>query len=297
MHEWVQIIRNASREELKNAQYTDDSHSYGHLCRVSDLAVRFAEKEEAHKLTVFAAGMLHDIISLPKNHPESSKSSLLAANRAEDLLGSIGFPKELIPKVHHAIHAHSFSAKVLPETIEAKCLQDADRMEALGAFGLMRVFYCGGMYGAKILDEEDPLAQNRPLADKQYSLDHFEVKLLTLYKTMQTSSGRNIAYSLSEFLRDFRKRLVEDYFNKDFSSARFKIAQVYRNAGEQGCSLFHPEDQFCMNRVSNPSKYALDQFLDDKDDYIKEFLKQFSFEINGYFRAPADQFISPNSVR
>lgn len=297
MDEWVQTIRNIAQEELKNAQYTDDSHGFGHLCRVSDLAVRFAEKEEAHKLTVFAAGMLHDIISLPKNHPESSKSSLLAANRAEELLESIGFPKELIPKVHHAIHAHSFSAKVSPETIEAKCLQDADRMEALGAFGLMRVFYCCGMYGTKILDEEDPLAESRPLADKKYSLDHFEVKLLTLYKTMQTSSGRNIAYSLSEFLRDFRKRLLQDYSNKDFSSPRFKIAQIYKNAGEEGRSLFHPEDPFCMNRVSNPSKYALDELLSDKDDYIRKFVNQFSFEVNGYCRAPADQSTNQHPVR
>ncbi len=283
MKEWVEPINKIAREELRKSDDNDDSHGFGHLCRVSDLAVKFAKSEGANELVVFAAGMLHDIISLPKNHPQSHTSSKLAANRAEELLVDLSFPKELIPEVCHAIHAHSFSAKVIPESIEAKCVQDADRMEALGAFGLMRVFYCCGKYGTEILDDNDPLAKNRSLDDKRFSLDHFEKKLLTLYETMQTGSGREVAFSLSEFLKEYRQKLVVDHSEGNLSSARFKIARVYITAGEMERSLFHATDSLGDNgRQLNPSEYALDSFLHDDDPYIRKFIDQFTFEVNGY---------------
>ncbi|MFA9353024.1 hydrolase, partial [Escherichia coli] len=77
------------------------------------------------------------------------------------------------------IEAHSFSAKIAPETLEAKIVQDADRLEALGAIGLARVFAVSGALGVALFDAEDPFARQRGLDDKQYALDHFQTKLLT----------------------------------------------------------------------------------------------------------------------
>ena len=82
------------------------------------------------------------------------------------------FPAEKIEAVCHAIAAHSFSAQIAPLTTEAKIVQDADRLEALGAIGLARVFAVSGALGVALFDGEDPFAQHRPLDDKRYALDH-----------------------------------------------------------------------------------------------------------------------------
>ncbi|HDO7482899.1 TPA: HD domain-containing protein, partial [Escherichia coli] len=78
----------------------------------------------------------------------------------------VQFPAEKIEAVCHAIAAHSFSAQIAPLTTEAKIVQDADRLEALGAIGLARVFAVSGALGLALFDGEDPFAQHRPLDDK-----------------------------------------------------------------------------------------------------------------------------------
>lgn len=283
MRSWIEPIKTAVQKELNKNTSIDDSHGYSHLCRVTELALQFAKEEEANELIVFAAGMFHDIVSLPKNHPDSSKSSILAAKRAEEILVELNFPLEHIPNICHSIKAHSFSANIPPETIEAKCVQDADRMEALGAFGLMRVFYCCGMFGTEILDEKDPGAVNRQVNDKKFALDHFEQKLFTLQKTMQTKSGTCIAASLTEFLKTYRQMLIKDHNDGNYDSPRFKIARVFKGSGKRREFLFHPEDPMGINgREHDHNKYALDGLLEEKDAYIRAFLKQLTFELDGY---------------
>lgn len=109
------------------------------------------------------------------------------------------FPEDRLPAVSHAIEAHSFSAKISPTTIEAKIVQDADRLEALGAIGLARVFAVSGALGVALFDAEDPFAQRRVLDDRQYALDHFQTKLLQLPLTMQTNHGRYLAQHNADF--------------------------------------------------------------------------------------------------
>lgn len=110
----------------------------------------------------------------------------------------------------HAIAAHSFSAGIAPETHEARILQDADRLEALGAIGLARMFAVSGLMGGQLYDPEDPLAQHRPLDDRAYALDHLEVKLFPLVETMQTATGREIAEERADWVAAFRSRLLRE---------------------------------------------------------------------------------------
>ena len=117
------------------------------------------------------------------------------------------FPPEKVEGVRHAIHAHSFSAQVEPLTAEAKILQDADRMEALGAIGLARVFYTAGVLHQRLFDGDDPLALHREPDDQQYSLDHFSVKLFRLPALMNTATGRKLAEEKVEYLRQFLQRI------------------------------------------------------------------------------------------
>ena len=112
--------------------------------------------------------------------------------------------------VAHAIAAHSFSAGIAPETPEARILQDADRLEALGAIGLARMFLISGRMGGGIVDMDDPMALHRPLDDKAFALDHLEVKLLGLPATMQTRTGRLMAEERAEWMMSFRSRLLAE---------------------------------------------------------------------------------------
>jgi len=89
-------------------------------------------------------------------------------------------------------------------------LQDADRLEALGAIGIARMFHVGGAMGGLLFDADDPLAQNRALDDKRFSLDHLEVKLFPIAGTMRTAPGREMALARVEWMRSFRSRLLRE---------------------------------------------------------------------------------------
>src|SRR6202022_575492 len=119
-----------------------------------------------------SSAYFHDLVSLPKNHPDRSRSSFLSAEKTATLLQEYfsGFPPEKIDAVRHAIHAHSFSGKIKPLTAEAEILQDADRLEALGAIGLARVFYTAGQLNQQLFEAGDPLAEHRVPDDQLYAL-------------------------------------------------------------------------------------------------------------------------------
>ncbi len=120
------------------------------------------------------------------------------------------FPKEKIQNVKHCIEAHSFSANLVPETLEAKIVQDSDRMEALGAIGLARTFYVAGRLGSKLFHESDPMAMDRNLDDHEYALDHFKVKLFQLPNTMQTKAGKEEALKRAKILTRFSEDLLSE---------------------------------------------------------------------------------------
>ena len=117
------------------------------------------------------------------------------------------FPSERYAAVLHAIEAHSFSAAIAPRSEEAKIVQDADRLEALGAIGLARVFAVSGALNNILFDASDPFADRRELNDKTYALDHFQCKLLRLPQTMQTEKGRAMAIHNARFLVQFMAKL------------------------------------------------------------------------------------------
>lgn len=189
---------------------TDDAaHDISHFRRVWMSAQRMIAGQSVDALVVLAACYFHDIVSLPKNHPERSQSSRMAARKTRQILAEYfpDFPEGLIPAVEHAIEAHSFSAGIAPQTPEAKIVQDADRLEALGAIGLARVFAVSGSLGVALFDADDPFADARALNDKQFALDHFQTKLLRLPDTMQTEMGRELARHNANFLVQFMAKL------------------------------------------------------------------------------------------
>ncbi|MDR3711237.1 MAG: phosphohydrolase [Puia sp.] len=202
-----------------NHTHEDGAHDLGHFHRVWNSCLRISEAEggKGDPLTLLAASYFHDLVSLPKNHPERSRSSVLSAEATARILAADfpDFPAVKINGVKHAIEAHSFSAGIPPLTFEAKVLQDADRMEALGAIGIARTFYVAGLMHSGLFHEQDPLGDTRTLDDTRYALDHFPVKLLTLPDRMQTAAGKAIAHRKAELLVSFRDQIAREALGEE----------------------------------------------------------------------------------
>ena len=201
---------------VRETMATDAAHDVAHVRRVVATARRLAAGEGSDLRVVVAAAWLHDCVTVPKDSPDRSRASALAAAEAarwlREALVPDGFPEGLVPAVAHAVEAHSFSAGVAPETLEARVVQDADRLDALGAIGVARLFATAGAMGSALTHPDDPFAESgRPLDDRRWALDHIETKLLRLPATMQTAAGRaeaeRRAATLRHYVRDLRREL------------------------------------------------------------------------------------------
>ncbi len=188
----------------------DGSHDAAHLIRVWKNARRIHGAEGGDLRILAAAVLLHDCVSVEKNSPVRAQASRLAAERAFELLDGLGWRTGEITAVAHAILTHSFSANIPPESLEAKILQDADRLDAIGMIGAARCFYIAGRMGSGLYDPLDPLAEDRPLDDKAYAIDHFETKLFKLTDGFQTAAGRALARQRQERLRAVLAMLIEE---------------------------------------------------------------------------------------
>ncbi len=190
----------------------DPAHDLAHVQRVVTMARRLAKEENADENIVIPAAWLHDLVNLPKNHPDRKKASTLAADEALIFLESVNYPKKYFQGIHHAICAHSFSASIRPETIEAQIVQDADRLDALGAIGLGRLFSVITQLQRPFYDLVDPFAENRPLDDKLYGIDHIHIKLKSIANTMNTESakteGKRRMMYIDEFLNQLRSEVL-----------------------------------------------------------------------------------------
>lgn len=190
---------------------SDGAHDLGHLDRVWKSCRLIALDEPGADADVLAAAAyFHDAVNLPKDSPDRAQASRLSADLAVRELAAMGFDAGRMAAVHHAIAAHSFSAGIAPETIEARILQDADRLEALGAIGLARMFLIAGQMGGALFHPADPLAMERALDDRRYALDHLDVKLFPVAAAMQTATGRRMAEERAEWMESFRTRLLHE---------------------------------------------------------------------------------------
>lgn len=196
---------------LQHDDGTDASHDVHHARRVLRNAREIAGREEgADMRQLTAAAYLHDLVNLPKDSAQRAQASRLSAEKAGPILQELGFGDGEIAAVQHIITAHSFSANVPPETIEAKILQDADRMEALGALGIARTFYVAGKLRSGLFDGDDPFAADRELDDTLFAVDHFKAKLLGLADTMQTEAGREVAIERTISMRRYLDELAAE---------------------------------------------------------------------------------------
>lgn len=192
---------------LSDIMASDPAHDISHVQRVVQNTLRLTEAENGNPAITVPAAWLHDCVSVAKDSPLRMQASKLAAQEAVRFLQSVDYPPDLLAPIYHAIEAHSFSANITTESLEARIVQDADRLEAVGAIGITRCFLTGGSLGTALYDPSDPFAENREPDDRRYTLDHFYCKLLGLAETMKTAAGKAEAIKRSDYMRAFLQQL------------------------------------------------------------------------------------------
>ncbi len=176
------------------------------------MAKELAQQEGADLAVVLPAAWLHDLVPIAKDDPRRAQASQLSASAACEFLERLNYPQKFMPLIKHAIEAHSFSAKITPETLEARVVQDADRLDALGAIGIARVFATAGLLRRPFYSAQDPFCEDREPNDAIFTVDHFYRKLLVISETLQTVSGRREGlrrrHILERYLEDLQKELI-----------------------------------------------------------------------------------------
>jgi uncharacterized protein len=182
-------------------------HEFEHSFRVLELALYIGYKVNANLKVLAISSLLHDLGRLVGgkkiNHNETS------SKMAEEILREIGLESYINP-VKKCIIEHSYSSNMSPSTIESAVLQDADRIDALGAIGVARVLAYGGYLGRPIYDFIDPF-------NREGSLKHFYDKILLLPKLMNTEPGKKIALKRVKFVKYFLEKIKEEIEGDDLN--------------------------------------------------------------------------------
>lgn len=191
------VIENA--KEFARGIFASDSsgHDFAHTLRVCRMAEKLALAEGAEIAVVKLAALLHDVDD-HKLSPDTADTQ----SRAAAFLGQQGVDPDTAEKVLRIISQVSFSRNTLPpDTLEGKCVQDADRLDALGAIGIARTFAFGGAHGRAIYAPDDAAS----------SIAHFYDKLLLLKDRMNTDAGKALALQRHQFLENFLDTFLEEW--------------------------------------------------------------------------------------
>lgn len=180
-----------TREYAKHFFEREGTHGFSHVERVFNLCMHIGKEEGADLEILGLAALLHDIARPLESAGRVEDHAVEGARIARHFLRSLGYPEERIEAVAHAIEAHRFSRGPEPQTLEAKILSDADKLDAIGAIGIARVFMYSGEHGRDI----------------EASLRHFEEKILKLKNLMYTETAKKMAEERHRFTEQFIERI------------------------------------------------------------------------------------------
>ncbi|NRA60130.1 MAG: HD domain-containing protein [Psychrobium sp.] len=203
---WQTRFKNFIEQRMR----LDAAHDIAHIERVVSTGIALAISEDADLNVVIPACWLHDCVNVPKDSPQRSVGSKLSAKRANQFLMQINYPRKYFSDIEHAISAHSYSANIPTTTVEARVVQDADRLDALGAVGLSRCLMLAPSFGSQLYHPSDPFANQRVLNDKKFCIDHFYIKLKGLVDTMKTQAGHLEAKKRWDFMQSYLDQLANE---------------------------------------------------------------------------------------
>jgi len=184
-------------------------HSKFHVERVYNLAVRIAKEENADLGVVKAAVLLHDIARALEDEGKIEDHAMEGAKMARKILEEVHFPKEKIDKVTYCIAVHRFKKGVKAKSLEAKILQDADRLDILGAIGIASVFTRAGWGNQPIYDPSIPPKEKYD-GKSLTSVNHLYEKILKVRDTINTNTAKEIAEGRHKFVEQFLERFLKE---------------------------------------------------------------------------------------
>lgn len=195
-------------------------HDWYHIERVWRLARHIAAQESAHPEIVSLGALLHDIADWKFHAGDDS-----AGPRAADaLLRQASAPESTRAAVVDIVATLSFKGAGVAtpmRTLEGQVVQDADRLDALGAIGIARCFAYGGHAGRPLYDPEQPPVLHATAeaykTARGTSLNHFHEKLYLLKDRMNTPTGRALAQARHEFLKQFEARFLDEWSGAEFA--------------------------------------------------------------------------------
>ncbi|MDG1481503.1 MAG: HD domain-containing protein [Myxococcota bacterium] len=202
-----------ARVQPRLAEETDLAHDLDHVLRVYRWAVRLAEESGVDTDLAGAAALVHDLVNVPKESAQRSMGSALSAAAGAEVLPEVGYTPDEVEQIVSAVATCSWSRGLPPASPLGAILQDADRLDAIGAVGIARNFACAQAMASRgtsgrFYDPEDPLGQSaRALDDKRNAADHYPIKLLRLAQTMHTPTAKAEAAHRHAFLLAFLEQL------------------------------------------------------------------------------------------
>src|SRR5206468_5982994 len=205
------LAKMATEVQARFVDFSDLAHGWEHVHRVYHLALYLAEQEHADGLIVGLAALLHDLGRT--THGPTRSHAERSAKLAKHLLAAYDLPHQTQQAILHAILAHSYRHGVEPATLEARVLSDADRLDSLGASGVMRWAMTtkhGRWPETRTYHPDDPFALWREPDGQRYLLDRFFTKLLKLQEAMTTTTGRAMAERRIAFLRLYLQELLHE---------------------------------------------------------------------------------------
>lgn len=216
----LEDLRDGCEQFMASVEAADAAHDISHVQRVAANVALLTRIENANSWVTLPAAWLHDCVAVAKDSPLRAQGSTLAAQAAIKFLGSTDYPAELLDEVYHAIEAHSYSAAIPTRSLEARIVQDGDRLDSLGAIGIARCLLVGGRLNRPLCNHADPFCDQREPDDARYTIDHFYAKLLKLPDTMQTPAGRAEAHRRADLMRDYLENLRLEMSGEDLAGSR-----------------------------------------------------------------------------
>jgi uncharacterized protein len=186
----------------------DAAHDFDHVLRVTRLAERIANAEGADDAVVRAAALLHDV---PMATGTRKAHHLAAADFARDYLSARSVDAAQVENVVHAIQAHRYrDQSIQPQTLEARCLYDADKLDSIGAIGVGRAFAFAGSHNSRLWNQpwiDAPPDEDQPNGADYTPVHEYVYKLQRLLATLYTNSARQIGQGRHDFMVQFFDQL------------------------------------------------------------------------------------------
>jgi len=186
-------------------------HGPDHTERVHNLALHIGRLMNARLDILSAAALLHDI---GRSHEMLSQGKICHAAKGAEMsrtiLTGLGFSQEMKEAILHCIEAHRYRNKKVPESLEAKILFDADKLDSIGAIGIGRAFLFAGQVGARLHNRGVDVKKTRSYSTEDTAYREFLVKLCKIKDKMLTPEGKRLAAERHEFMELFFKRLDKE---------------------------------------------------------------------------------------